>query len=121
MTGTKFGFAVVLALLGAMPIGVAKSANMPLKAPAPVIDNWTGYYAGINAGGAIAVDPTTDTGVLSSHLLLASIRYSMNHSGTHPSERLWAVNSGITGRFDRNGMPDGRQIGNGRPRRGTQT
>jgi outer membrane immunogenic protein len=66
MTETRIGLAFIVALLEATSADVARAANMPLKAPAPIVDNWTGYYAGINAGGAIAVDPTTDTGVLSS-------------------------------------------------------
>jgi outer membrane immunogenic protein len=33
-------------------VGAAVAADMPLKAPPPVVVNtWTGYYAGVDFGG----------------------------------------------------------------------
>ncbi len=44
--------------------GSAMAADMPLKAPPPPpcpICNWDGFYIGVNAGGAIAHNPATDS------------------------------------------------------------
>jgi outer membrane immunogenic protein len=49
--------------------GAAMAADLPLKpvykaAPAPVADPWAGFYVGINGGGSISRNSTTDTTVL---------------------------------------------------------
>src|ERR1700675_1847808 len=50
-----FGRIAVTALLIAAPLGVASAADMPVKAPmkpVPVPYSWTGFYIGVNGGGA---------------------------------------------------------------------
>lgn len=53
------GFAMS-AILG---IGAASAADLPVKAPpmAVAVANWTGFYVGLNGGGSIGVDSTTQT------------------------------------------------------------
>src|SRR5262249_34415944 len=47
---TLLGAVAVLAMAGA---SAATAADMPLKAPVPVVEawSWTGFYVGLNAGG----------------------------------------------------------------------
>ena len=50
-----FARIAVTALLIAAPLGVASAADMPVKAPmkaVPVPYSWTGFYIGVNGGGA---------------------------------------------------------------------
>lgn len=54
---------MLLALLGTA--GTAAAADMPLKAPAPIVApafSWTGFYLGVNAGGAWGKADTKLTG-----------------------------------------------------------
>src|SRR5580692_11523561 len=51
----KLGGLAIAALLIAAPLGVASAADMPVKAPmkpVPVPYSWTGFYIGVNGGGA---------------------------------------------------------------------
>ena len=49
------------ALLIASALGVARAADLPLKAaPAPVY-SWTGFYVGLNGGYGLAEDPFSQT------------------------------------------------------------
>lgn len=55
---------VAIAALGALMGTPVFAADMPLKAPSPppAVYNWTGFYAGLNAGGGWGTsDPTTST------------------------------------------------------------
>ena len=55
MTFATFGRIAVTALLIAAPLGVASAADMPVKAPKappPPAYSWTGFYIGVNGGGA---------------------------------------------------------------------
>ncbi len=48
-------FVVALVSVTALSIGAASAADMPVKAPAVIASapyNWTGFYIGVNAGGA---------------------------------------------------------------------
>jgi ornithine cyclodeaminase/alanine dehydrogenase-like protein (mu-crystallin family) len=52
------------ALLIASALGVARAADLPLKAaPAPVY-SWTGFYVGLNGGYGLAEDPFSQTASL---------------------------------------------------------
>src|SRR5580700_3175231 len=55
MKFATFGRIAVTALLLAAPLGVASAADMPVKAPPappPPAYSWTGFYIGVNGGGA---------------------------------------------------------------------
>jgi opacity protein-like surface antigen/outer membrane protease len=59
---------VTIAFVGAsatVAIGVASAADLPVKAPPPVVAavyNWSGFYAGVNAGASWgSYDPATST------------------------------------------------------------
>jgi outer membrane immunogenic protein len=49
------------ALLIASALGVARAADLPLKAAPVAVYSWTGFYAGINAGYGLAEDPFSQT------------------------------------------------------------
>jgi outer membrane immunogenic protein len=54
-----------------LAVGSADAADLPVKAPAPVpvaaLPNWTGFYMGLNAGGAWGrADPNTSTSCVAS-------------------------------------------------------
>jgi outer membrane immunogenic protein len=53
------------ALIGFGAISAASAADLALKAPPPppVVDEWTGWYAGLNLGGSWGRSSTTYTGV----------------------------------------------------------
>jgi outer membrane immunogenic protein len=55
---------------GALLAGSAMAADMPLrmpvKAPPPPVETWTGFYLGINGGGSIGHSPTTDGQIFNS-------------------------------------------------------
>ena len=53
----------VSALLIVVPLSVANAADMALKAPPPppVVDQWTGWYAGLNLGGSWGNSSTSYT------------------------------------------------------------
>jgi len=52
------------ALIGFGTISAASAADLALKAPAPppIVDEWTGWYAGLNLGGSWGRSSTTYTG-----------------------------------------------------------
>jgi outer membrane immunogenic protein len=52
-------------------IGAASAADLPVKAPpaAAAVANWTGFYLGVNGGGSIGVDSTTQATSFTSTLL----------------------------------------------------
>ena len=55
MKFATFGRIAVTALLIAAPLGVASAADMAVKAPKappPPAYSWTGFYIGVNGGGA---------------------------------------------------------------------
>jgi outer membrane immunogenic protein len=54
------------ALIGFAGISAANAADLALKAPPPppVVDEWTGWYAGLNLGGSWGRSSTTYTGAL---------------------------------------------------------
>jgi outer membrane immunogenic protein len=53
------------AMLG---IGAASAADLPVKAPPPVVaaPGWTGFYLGLNAGGSIGLNSTTQAATYTS-------------------------------------------------------
>src|SRR5665213_196639 len=63
MSHKIFAVAVASALLIASSLGVARAADLPMKAaPAPVpYYTWTGWYVGLNAGYGLAEDPFYQT------------------------------------------------------------
>jgi outer membrane immunogenic protein len=51
---------------------VASAADLPMKAPPPapvVAPGWTGFYLGLNAGGSIGVDSTSQAATFTSTAL----------------------------------------------------
>src|SRR5579871_5784463 len=59
MTSRFIGGFAALGLLLAAPLGAAQAADMPLKAPPPVLApvwTWTGFYIGASVGGDWARD-----------------------------------------------------------------
>ena len=50
--------------------GAANAADLPLKAPPPPLPvfGWTGFYAGLNAGGGIGVSSTAQSATRSTAL-----------------------------------------------------
>jgi len=48
--GRRSAWLATSALASVMVAGVAQAADMPLKAPVPVISDWTGFYIGIHGG-----------------------------------------------------------------------
>jgi len=60
---TRFGWALASAML-AGSVGTAFAADMPVKAPPPPVApvmTWTGFYVGLNAGGAWDNNHSVDT------------------------------------------------------------
>jgi outer membrane immunogenic protein len=49
------------ALLFASALGVARAADLPLKAAPAAVYSWTGFYVGLNAGYGLAEDPFSQT------------------------------------------------------------
>jgi opacity protein-like surface antigen len=48
--GTRFVWLATTALASVMVVSAVQAADMPLKAPVPVISDWTGYYIGLHGG-----------------------------------------------------------------------
>jgi len=64
MTSRFIGGFAALGLLLAAPLGAAQAADMPLKAPPPVLApvwTWTGFYIGASVGGDWARDVVRPT------------------------------------------------------------
>jgi outer membrane immunogenic protein len=61
MTRILLGVVGVSALLIAAPLSAVSAADMPLKAPPPPINNWTGFYLGIEGGLNVGDGKATDT------------------------------------------------------------
>jgi outer membrane immunogenic protein len=56
----------------ALASGAASAADLPMKAPPPVpvvAPGWTGFYLGLNAGGSIGVDSTSQAATFTSTAL----------------------------------------------------
>jgi outer membrane immunogenic protein len=59
--------------LAALASGTALAADLPVKAPLPAqVLSWTGFYAGINAGGSIGVNSDTQSAAFASTALGAN-------------------------------------------------
>jgi outer membrane immunogenic protein len=59
--------------LAALASGTAFAADLPVKAPLPArVLSWTGFYAGINAGGSIGVNSDTQNAAFASTFLGAN-------------------------------------------------
>ena len=73
----------VAALLVAAPLNLAGAAEMPLKAPAVVLFDWTGFYAGADAGYSWGSSRATTTA--DSSLLGAVYTQGVTHKGWEAS------------------------------------
>src|ERR1700745_3784451 len=61
----------VICALTSIFAGAANAADLPYKAlpPAPPVFSWTGFYAGLNAGGGIGVSSTNQSATFNSTVL----------------------------------------------------
>jgi outer membrane immunogenic protein len=80
MTTKDMRLAFAVTAFFAAAVGSADAANLalPVKAPAAPAFSWTGLYIGGNAGGSIGIDPTANTGVLSSTATAGGIPVGTN-------------------------------------------
>jgi outer membrane immunogenic protein len=68
-------------LLIASALGVARAADLPLKAPPAPVYSWTGFYGGINAGYGLAEDPFSQTIASAGIVESSSISSRVNPNG----------------------------------------